>query len=96
MTKFALEFLKDYIPQKSALKAMKEGKRQLTLKELETEVMSNNWEEVYKKVKEKEEVIASLEGEKTKLQSIVEMCIRDSDWGVGKIFSCQWFINSVG
>lgn len=72
MTKFALEFLKDYIPQKSALKAMKEGKRQLTLKELETEVMSNNWEEVYKKVKEKEEVIASLEGEKTKLQSIVE------------------------
>ena len=72
MTKFALEFLKDYIPQKSALKAMKEGKRQLTLKELETEVMSNNWEEVYKKVKEKEEVIASLESEKTKLQSIVE------------------------
>lgn len=72
MTKFALDFLKDYIPKKSALKAMKEGKRQLTLKELETEVMNNNWEEVYKKVKEKEEKIAGLESEKTKLQSVVE------------------------
>ena len=72
MTKFALEFLKDYIPKKSSLKVMKEGKRQLTLKELEAEAMTNNWEEVYYKVKEKEELIASLESEKTKLQSVVD------------------------
>lgn len=72
MAKFALQFLKDYIPQKSMLKAMKEGKIELTLKELETSVANCNWEEIYNKVKEMEQRIASLENEKTKLQTVVD------------------------
>lgn len=72
MAKFALEFLKDYIPNKSGFKAMKEGKKELTLKEIENQVLESNWEEIYNKVKEKEENINSLENKITKLQTIID------------------------
>lgn len=71
--KFALQFLKSYVPQKSGLKAMREGRRELTITELEESIADCNWEEIYSKVKEKEEELAKLENEKTKLQGVLEM-----------------------
>ena len=66
--RFALEFLKDYVPQKSGLKAMREGKKTLTLEELKEQVDKSAWEELYTKVKEKEVHLANLDNEKTKLE----------------------------
>ncbi|MDQ0148505.1 V-type ATP synthase subunit I [Eubacterium multiforme] len=66
--RFTLEFLKDYVPQKSGLKAMREGKRTLTLDELKEQVDKSAWEELYCKVKEKEVHLANLDSEKTKLE----------------------------
>lgn len=70
--KFALNFLREYVPQKSGLKALKEGKVELTLKELEEKVLNSDWESIFDRVKEKEAVFNSLDNEKTKLQTIVD------------------------
>ncbi|MGL4569839.1 MAG: V-type ATP synthase subunit I [Clostridium sp.] len=70
--KFTLEFLKKYVPQKSGLKAMREGKRALTLEELKEQVNRSAWEELYEKVKEKDIQLANLDNEKTKLEGEIE------------------------
>lgn len=70
--KFALNFLKEYVPQKSGLQALKEGKVELTLKELEEKVLNSNWESIFDKVKEKEAEFNKLDNEKTKLQSTID------------------------
>lgn len=70
--KFTLEFLKKYVPQKSGLKAMREGKRALTLEELKAEVENSAWEELYEKVKEKDVHLANLDNEKTKLEGEID------------------------
>ncbi|MEG1481525.1 V-type ATP synthase subunit I [Clostridium sp.] len=70
--KFTLEFLKKYVPQKSGLKAMREGKRALTLEELKVQVNRSAWEELYEKVKEKDIQLANLDNEKTKLEGEIE------------------------
>ena len=72
MAKFALKFLTEYVPQKSGLKVMKEGKKELTFKELEDEVSKSEWEEIYHNLKAKEKKIAELENEKTKLQTVID------------------------
>lgn len=70
--RFALEFLRAYVPQKSGLKAMREGKRTLTLTELEEVVNKSNWIDVYSMLKEKEVHLANLENEKTKLEGVID------------------------
>ncbi|WP_338630647.1 V-type ATP synthase subunit I [Clostridium baratii] len=70
--RFTLEFLKKYVPQKSGLKAMREGKRALTLEELKAEVEKSAWEELYEKVKEKDVHLANLDNEKTKLEGEID------------------------
>lgn len=70
--RFTLEFLKKYVPQKSGLKAMREGKRALTLEELKAEVKNSAWEELYEKVKEKDVHLANLDNEKTKLEGEID------------------------
>lgn len=72
MAKFALEFLEEYIPKKSGLKAMREGKKEQTLKEIEDKTLNSSWEEIYDKIKEKEEIITGLDNNMTKLQTIVD------------------------
>ena len=72
-TKSALAFLKKYVASTGGLKALREGKQSLTLEELESNVMNSNWETVYSKVKEVEIELASLENEKTKLESELEI-----------------------
>ena len=70
--RFTLEFLKKFVPQKSGLKAMREGKRALTLEELKAEVENSAWEELYEKVKEKDIHLANLDNEKTKLEGEID------------------------
>lgn len=72
MAKFALQFLEEYIPKKSGFKAMKEGKKELTLKEIEGQVLNSSWEEIYDKVKDKEDSINGLDNKITKLQTIID------------------------
>ena len=73
MANLTLQFLKKYIPQKSTLKMMKEGKRELTFNELEETVAKSNWKEICDKVKEKERDIVALVNEKTKLQNEIDL-----------------------
>lgn len=70
--KSTLKFLKEYVPQKSMIKSMREGKRELTLKELENAVLNSPFDEICSKVKDKENELAALESEKSKLQTEIE------------------------
>lgn len=70
--KSTLKFLKEYVPQKSMIKSMREGKRELTLKELEKAVLNSPFDEICSKVKDKENELAALESEKSKLQTEIE------------------------
>lgn len=70
--KFVMQFLGNYVPKQSLIKSLREEKIALTMSELEAKVLAGNWEEIYEKVKEKENKLAKLENEKTKLQGSVE------------------------
>lgn len=85
--KFALEFLKKYVPKKSALKALKEEKLILTLDELEEKVKAYNWEASYNKAKEKEAELSNLDSKITKLQAEIDTLIpwQDLDVAFDKI-----------
>ncbi|MGL4850836.1 MAG: V-type ATP synthase subunit I [Clostridium sp.] len=67
--KFALDFLGGYVPQKSGFKKMKEGKKALSRDELKSKVLDSNWNELYEKAKEKENLLLELDNEKTKLET---------------------------
>ena len=71
--KFALEFLKNYMPKESAIKAMQDSREILTLDELDKKVDESNWEEVYDKIKGKEQHLASLDAEVSKLEGEIEL-----------------------
>ena len=71
-TKSALAFLKNYVTETGGLKALREGKQSLTLEELESQVTTSNWDEIYSKVKEIEVELTNLENEKTNLDSEIE------------------------
>ena len=71
--KFALEFLKNYMPKKSVIKAMQESRGVLTLDELDQKVEESNWEEIYKKIKGKEQQLVALDAEIVKLEGEIEL-----------------------
>lgn len=75
MAKFTLNYLREFVPQKSGLKALKEGKKTLTPKELEEAVKNCDFKAICDKVKEKENSIAELEHEKAKLQTNIDSMI---------------------
>lgn len=85
-TKFALEFLKKYVPKKSAFKEMREGKITLTLDELEEKVENSNWTKSYDKLKEKEAEIASLDSQISKLKTEIDFLTpwQDLDVALGE------------
>lgn len=71
--KSALEFLTSYMPKKSGIKAFEDDKEYLTIDELEKKVESSNWLNIYTKVKEEEEKLATLENKIVKLQGEIEV-----------------------
>lgn len=70
--KYVMQFLENYVPKQSLIKSLREEKIALTMSELEVKVLASNWEEIYKKVKEKENELAKLQNEKTRLQGSVD------------------------
>ena len=58
--KFALEFLKNYMPKKSAIKAMQESRGILTLDELAKKLKNLIGKIIYEKVKGKEQQLACI------------------------------------
>ncbi|MPQ42832.1 V-type ATP synthase subunit I [Clostridium tarantellae] len=71
--KSALEFLTQYVPKESGLKALQDNRQSLTMEQLEDKIKNSNWEKVYKKVKEKEEHLSSLESKITKLEGEIDV-----------------------
>lgn len=71
--KSALDFLTNYLPKKSGLKALEDDKELLTIYELESKVEKTNWIEIYNKVKLKEEELHNLESKITKLQGDIDI-----------------------
>jgi V/A-type H+-transporting ATPase subunit I len=71
--KSALEFLINYMPKKSGLKALEDDKEYLTIDELDKRVEAINWIEIYNKVKAKEEELHNLENKITKLEGEIEI-----------------------
>lgn len=69
--KFALQFLDNYVPKQSMIKTLKTEKLSLSMDQLKEKVENNDWEDVYNRVKKREEALAKLDNEKTKLQSTV-------------------------
>lgn len=72
LAKGTLAYLREFVPQQSGLKAMKEGKKELTAQELEKTVKETDWKAICAKVKEKEDNISELEHEKTQCQAEIE------------------------
>lgn len=72
LAKGTLAYLREFVPQQSGLKAMKEGKKELTAQELEKTVKETDWKAICAKVKEKEDKISELEHEKTQCQAEIE------------------------
>lgn len=70
--KYVMQFLENYVPKQSLIKSLREEKIALTMSELEMKVLASDWEEIYKKVKEKENELAKLQNEKTRLQGSVD------------------------
>ena len=48
--KTTLDFLTNYMPKKSGLKALEDDKEDLTIDELDSAVKNINWNEIYEKV----------------------------------------------
>jgi len=70
--KFAMQFLENYVPKQSLIKTLSQEKTSLTMSELENRVLDSDWEEIYEKLRQKEDDIARLENERTKLRSSVQ------------------------
>ena len=99
MAKLALQFLQNYVPRKSIIKEYAEGKRELTITELEEVVNKANWIEICNKVKEKEIQKNNIESEQGKMESEIETLepIKDLDVSFKDINSIKTpcFIGSV-
>ena len=65
-------FLEKYIPKKSLIESLRQEKTSLTISELQNRVLDSEWEEIYEKLRQKEDEIARLENEKTKLRNSVQ------------------------
>lgn len=70
--KFAMQFLENYVPKKPLIKSLRQEKISLTIEELESKVLSSNWEEIYEKVRQKDDELVRLENEQTKLKISVQ------------------------
>lgn len=67
--KFSLDFLNKYIPPKSGIKALVEGKRTLSFSEINALVEKSNWQKTYMSLKEKESLLNQLHNEKSKYET---------------------------
>lgn len=67
--KSTLQFLQEYVTSKSGIKALKEGKKEVTFSEIENIALNTDWNSICEKYKAKEDEILSLEHTESKLQT---------------------------
>ncbi len=94
-----LELLYKYVPKKSALKALKEGKVNLTLEELEDKVNSYSLDAIVEKISEKENEILSLENKISELTNQGEILKPYENFDVSfqdlKTLKVPYFLGSI-
>ena len=98
--KFAMQFLENYVPKKSLIKALREEKISLTMEELEAKVLDSNLEEIYEKVKQKDDELGKLENEETRLRGSAQSLkpYEDFDAPLGflkELDETSYFLGSV-
>ncbi|NLZ49676.1 MAG: V-type ATP synthase subunit I [Clostridiales bacterium] len=71
--KHSLEFLRNYIPPKSLLQSLKEGKKEMTFNELKNMVESSDWQGLVNEITEKEQRIAAIDSEVSKIKTEIEV-----------------------
>lgn len=71
--KHSLEFLRSYIPPKSLLKSLKEGKKEMTFSELTEAVESSNWQDFANDLIEQEQRIVAIDSEVSKINTEIEL-----------------------
>jgi V/A-type H+-transporting ATPase subunit I len=70
--KFAMQFLENHVPKQSLIKSLCQEKVSLSIPELQNKVLDSNWEEIYIKLRQKDDEFAKLENERTKLLGSVQ------------------------
>jgi V/A-type H+-transporting ATPase subunit I len=70
--KFAMQFLENYVPKQSLIKSLRKEKVSLSISELQDKVLDSDWEGIYEKLRQKDDELAKLENERTKLRSSVQ------------------------
>ncbi len=70
--KFSIQFLKNYIKPKSAIKLLKDGKKEMTLFQLKESVEASEWEKDYEKLKTYEQQLTTINSEITKVKGEIE------------------------
>ncbi|MGH4118720.1 V-type ATP synthase subunit I [Clostridium sp.] len=70
--KFALELLLKHAEKEGAIKSLVKGKNLLNYDELETLAKKSNYEENYKKIKDKDSELTKMKNEKTKINTEIE------------------------
>jgi V/A-type H+/Na+-transporting ATPase subunit I len=65
----AIEFLKNYVPKESGLKALKEGKPTLTYEDLKEYGKDEVWKDIYNSIKSKEERLSAIDNNTLRLRS---------------------------
>lgn len=73
--KFSLEYLEPYIPKETGLKALKKGKETISFEKLEEKVKNINWLSIYDILKEKENIQSSINNEKIKIESEIDILV---------------------
>lgn len=71
--KFTLDMLDLYIEKEKGIKALMKGKKSLTYAELNEIGSKATWKDIYEALKEKDEELASLKNEASKIHSEVEL-----------------------
>ena len=71
--KFALELLLKHTEKEGAIKSLVKGKSLLNYEELETLAKKSNYNENYKKLKEKDNYLLQMKSEKSKINSEIEV-----------------------
>ena len=71
--KFTLDMLEQYVEKEKGIKALMKGKKSFTYAELNEIGSKASWKDVYEALKEKDEELASLKNEVSKIHSEVEL-----------------------
>ena len=70
--KFAMLFLEKYVPKKSLIESLRQEKTSLSISEFQNKVLDSQWEEIYIKIRQKDDELSKLENERTKLKGSVQ------------------------